>query len=150
MRTSCACVLLGHAYCLSIVRTACAWQRTDSLSAASLFRCACSAKKSSSGRTACSSVRMRLLCSHTGHRHPVPGLRTLPTFKRDRGNKQDFIIPQQPDPWIGPMLRIRIRSDRELFAGFGSVKNNSGSGLAGSGMNLKKNLFTKIHNLQNL
>jgi hypothetical protein len=124
--------LLAHAYFLRIVRTACAWQRTDALSAASLLRCACSAKKSSSGRTDCSRMRMRLLCSHTGHRHPLPGLRTLATFNPGLGKLTGFNYPTLPDQWIGPVLRIR--SDPKLFAGFGS------------GMNLKKNLFIKMHN----
>jgi hypothetical protein len=122
MRTSCTCILLAHTYFLRMrtsyacvllrIRTACSGQRTDALSAASLLRCACSARKSSSGRTACSRVRMRLLCSHTGHRQPIPGLQTLATFTRDRGNEQVF-IPQLPDPWIGPVLRIRIRNEFE-------------------------------------
>jgi hypothetical protein len=115
MSTSCACVLLAHAYFLRM-RIACAWQRTDSLSAASLLRCACSARKSSSGRTDCSRVRMRLLCSHTGHRHPVPGLHTFAKSKKVTG--------------IGEMNMIllyhncRIRgSDQCCGSGSGRIRN---------------------------
>jgi hypothetical protein len=114
--TSCACVLLAHAYCLRIVRTACAWQRTDALSAASLLRCACSARKSSSGRTDCSRVRMRLLCSQTGHRQPITGLRTFAKSKKVTG--------------IGEMNRIllyhncRIRgSDQSCGSGCGRIRH---------------------------